>query len=71
MKFFLDNDSSSTLAYEECPGNPHKHVAFDSEISAQTTVLETVIFNTFVFCQVFNEINSRKVNNGTIPYSLT
>ncbi|XP_027355861.1 putative calcium-transporting ATPase 11, plasma membrane-type isoform X2 [Abrus precatorius] len=24
-----------------------------------TTVLNTVIFNTFVFCQVFNEINSR------------
>jgi calcium-translocating P-type ATPase len=24
----------------------------------------TILFNTFVFCQVFNEINSRKVNEG-------
>ncbi|KAK7312120.1 hypothetical protein VNO77_35730 [Canavalia gladiata] len=27
-----------------------------------TTVLHTVIFNTFVFCQVFNEINSRDMD---------
>ncbi|XVF24241.1 hypothetical protein REPUB_Repub13aG0110700 [Reevesia pubescens] len=27
--------------------------------SDATTILNTVIFNTFVFCQVFNEINSR------------
>lgn len=24
----------------------------------------TMLFNTFVFCQIFNEINSRKVGNG-------
>ena len=26
--------------------------------------LLTLVFNTFVFMQVFNEINSRKVNQG-------
>jgi Ca2+ transporting ATPase len=36
--------------------------ATNVEIDAQTTVLKTCIFNTFVYCQVFNEINSRKVN---------
>ncbi|XXG41341.1 hypothetical protein AAC387_Pa01g1822 [Persea americana] len=30
--------------------------------SNATPVLNTVIFNTFVFCQVFNEINSREIN---------
>jgi len=25
----------------------------------------TIIFNTFVFCQVFNEINSRMLGDGT------
>ncbi|KAH3767405.1 plasma membrane calcium-transporting ATPase 3 [Pelomyxa schiedti] len=44
-----------------CPDGEHR--AFDSEINEQTVVLQTVIFNTFVFCQVFNEVNSRKVNN--------
>lgn len=29
--------------------------------SDATAVLDTVIFNTFVFCQVFNEINSRDI----------
>jgi Ca2+-transporting ATPase len=32
-------------------------------IDEHTVILQTIIFNTFVFCQVFNEINSRKVNN--------
>ncbi|KAH3757346.1 P-type ATPase [Pelomyxa schiedti] len=40
-----------------------QHRAFDFEISEQTLLLQTVIFNTFVFCQVCNEVNSRKVNN--------
>ena len=36
--------------------------ATNAEIDTQTTILQTCIFNTFVYCQVFNEINSRKVN---------
>jgi hypothetical protein len=28
----------------------------------------TVIFNTFVWCQVFNEINARKISGGTILF---
>lgn len=31
----------------------------------------TILFNTFVFCQVFNEINSRKVNEGNKSILLT
>jgi len=31
-------------------------------VEDQTTVLQTMIFNTFVFLQVFNEVNSRRVN---------
>lgn len=27
----------------------------------------TLIFNTFVFCQVFNEFNARRAYNGTPP----
>ena len=32
-----------------------------SVIATQKTMHYTMIFNTFVFCQVFNEINSRKL----------
>jgi len=32
------------------------------DVDDQTTVLQTMIFNTFVFLQVFNEVNSRRVN---------
>eukprot|EP00727_Mastigamoeba_balamuthi_P013062 m51a1_g8379 putative calcium-translocating p-type pmca-type (1103) ;mRNA; r:170020-174803 len=38
-------------------------VPSNSQIDDHTVIIETVIFNSFVFCQVFNEINSRKVNN--------
>ncbi|KAF3441990.1 hypothetical protein FNV43_RR15906 [Rhamnella rubrinervis] len=34
--------------------------------SDATTVLNTVIFNSFVFCQVFNEINSRDIEKINI-----
>ncbi|PQM33728.1 hypothetical protein Pyn_37632 [Prunus yedoensis var. nudiflora] len=34
--------------------------------SDATEVLDTVIFNTFVFCQVFNEINSRDIEKINI-----
>ena len=30
----------------------------------------TLVFNTFVFCQVFNELNARKVNNGVDSFFL-
>ncbi|CAN4106603.1 unnamed protein product [Withania somnifera] len=36
------------------------------EGSDSTTVLNTFIFNTFVFCQVFNEINSREMEKINI-----
>eukprot|EP01106_Pelomyxa_sp_JSP_P006689 TRINITY_DN2076_c0_g1_i6.p1 TRINITY_DN2076_c0_g1~~TRINITY_DN2076_c0_g1_i6.p1 ORF type:complete len:157 (+),score=23.41 TRINITY_DN2076_c0_g1_i6:108-578(+) len=44
-----------------CPVGQHR--AYDWEITDQTTLLQTMVFNTFVFCQVFNSVNSRKVNN--------
>eukprot|EP01027_Heterolobosea_sp_BB2_P011325 GEZU01016496.1.p1 GENE.GEZU01016496.1~~GEZU01016496.1.p1 ORF type:complete len:1059 (-),score=425.58 GEZU01016496.1:268-3444(-) len=34
----------------------------DENKSNHTTQLNTAVFNMFVFCQLFNEINSRKVN---------
>lgn len=42
---------------EPAPSN-----ATTSEILAAERSLSTVVFNTFVFCQAFNEINSRKIN---------
>ncbi|BFU25721.1 calcium-translocating P-type ATPase, PMCA-type, putative [Entamoeba histolytica HM-1:IMSS-B] len=33
-----------------------------NDIEKDTTTIQTMIFNAFVFCQIFNEINSRKVN---------
>lgn len=30
----------------------------------------TIVFNAFVFCQVFNEFNARKLNNGMMYISL-
>jgi len=32
------------------------------QVSDQTTLLQSTIFNAFVYCQVFNEINARRVN---------
>eukprot|EP01106_Pelomyxa_sp_JSP_P006690 TRINITY_DN2076_c0_g2_i1.p1 TRINITY_DN2076_c0_g2~~TRINITY_DN2076_c0_g2_i1.p1 ORF type:complete len:369 (-),score=103.98 TRINITY_DN2076_c0_g2_i1:139-1245(-) len=73
------NDPLSTVPTSKCcladqPGDTYppdatgycvagQHRALDFEITSQTVLLQTIIFNTFVFCQVFNEVNSRKVNN--------
>lgn len=29
-------------------------------------IIDTVVFNTFIFCQIFNEINSRSINRGLL-----
>eukprot|EP01123_Difflugia_compressa_P004095 TRINITY_DN1544_c0_g1_i1.p1 TRINITY_DN1544_c0_g1~~TRINITY_DN1544_c0_g1_i1.p1 ORF type:complete len:549 (-),score=71.56 TRINITY_DN1544_c0_g1_i1:92-1627(-) len=42
------------------PGVKNGREAFDN---GDSSVHYTIIFNVFVFCQVFNEINSRKVTN--------
>jgi len=37
------------------------------------TVHLTILFNVFVLCQVFNELNARKINDGTsflLPFLL-
>lgn len=36
---------------------------------AQSVVLNTIIFNTFVFCQLFNEMNSRSIANDMNIFS--
>jgi len=41
---------------KECPRPTNKL------IDEQTTLLQSTIFNAFVYCQVFNEINARRVN---------
>ncbi|KAL7716460.1 Calcium-transporting ATPase [Entamoeba marina] len=47
--------------YECADGNEHSV----GDIEKDTTLMQTMIFNAFVFCQIFNEINSRKVNGET------
>ncbi|KAI8887494.1 PMCA-type calcium-translocating P-type ATPase [Backusella circina FSU 941] len=32
--------------------------------STESAVLQTVVFNTFVFCQIFNEINCRRIDSN-------
>jgi len=54
---------------EDYPGKEYvcadgkKHTVED--VKEDTAVIQTIIFNTFVFCQIFNEINSRRVNGET------
>jgi magnesium-transporting ATPase (P-type) len=38
----------------------------DLEKSRKTLILNTMIFNTFVFCQVFNEFNARRIDKLNI-----
>uniref|UniRef100_A0ACD6A3B3 Uncharacterized protein n=1 Tax=Avena sativa TaxID=4498 RepID=A0ACD6A3B3_AVESA len=44
---------------------------FGLEGSEADTVLNTIIFNTFVFCQVFNEINSREMEEINVLKGLS
>jgi Ca2+-transporting ATPase len=43
------------------PGNPSDPL--QKEFEDQKTVLKTMVFNTFVFLQIFNEINCRRIDN--------
>ena len=51
-----------TKATDACPKPSAK------DISDQTTLLQSTIFNAFVYCQVFNEINARRVNGERNVY---
>ena len=44
-----------------CVGGKCLAEAFESYSAAE--VNNTIVFNSFVFCQLFNELNSRKINN--------
>ncbi|KAI8991524.1 PMCA-type calcium-translocating P-type ATPase [Mycotypha africana] len=35
----------------------------------ESATLQTIVFNTFVFCQIFNEINCRKIDNNLNIFS--
>jgi len=58
-----------TCAYKPKPG---REAPVDGctayEIDKQTIALQTIIFNAFVYCQVFNEINARRVNGERNVY---
>jgi len=54
--FALDNDTKASLLF------PGVYSGRDFVTSDQPSVHYTMVFNTFVFLQVFNEISSRKVN---------
>lgn len=37
-----------------------------NDTSAKVEYASALVFNTFVFCQIYNEVNSRSINNGII-----
>ncbi|KAI8368106.1 PMCA-type calcium-translocating P-type ATPase [Radiomyces spectabilis] len=39
------------------------------EYDTESVVLQTVVFNTFVFCQIFNEINCRRIDSRLNVFS--
>jgi len=45
-----------------------EHPATSTEIDKQTTYVQSIVFNAFVYCQVFNQINARRVNGERNPY---
>jgi len=49
-------------------GDGASHPATATEIDKQTTYIQTIVFNSFVYCQVFNQINARRVNGERNPY---
>jgi len=57
-------------AYREKPGRFDKPVngCTPAKIEADQVSLQTIIFNAFVYCQVFNEINARRVNGERNVY---
>jgi len=57
-------------AYKEKPDrfNPPKDGCTSGKIDAHNVALQTIIFNAFVYCQVFNEINARRVNGERNVY---
>eukprot|EP00736_Rhodelphis_marinus_P009795 Rmarinus@m.10054 len=55
----LADDSESLNEFEDCVEE------FEEE---ELTILYTILFNSFVWCQIFNEINSRKLNNEKNPF---
>jgi len=59
-----------TCAYQEKPGRFDTPVngCTSAKIDKDNVALQTIIFNAFVYCQVFNEINARRVNGERNVY---
>jgi Ca2+ transporting ATPase len=59
-----------TCAYQTKPGRFEAPVngCTAAKIDADGIALQTIIFNAFVYCQVFNEINARRVNGERNVY---
>jgi len=59
-----------TCAYREKPGRFDTPVdgCTSAKIDADGVALQTIVFNAFVYCQVFNEINARRVNGERNVY---
>ena len=57
-------------AYQKKPGRFETPVdgCTAAKIDADGVALQTIIFNSFVYCQVFNEINARRVNGERNVY---
>jgi len=57
-------------AYKKKPGRFDKieNGCTPAKIEADQVALQTIIFNAFVYCQVFNEINARRVNGERNVY---
>ena len=39
---------------------------YDFEVNKDTIEHDTIIFNTFVFCQIFNELNARSIDDNNM-----
>jgi len=59
-----------TCAYKEKPGRFDTPVdgCTVKKINDDSIALQTIVFNAFVYCQVFNEINARRVNGERNVY---
>jgi len=59
-----------SCAYREKPGRFEEPVdgCTAAKIDRDQVALQTIIFNAFVYCQVFNEINARRVNGERNVY---
>ncbi|KAL7719656.1 Calcium-transporting ATPase [Entamoeba marina] len=62
----LDSHCAYLSVIEDYPGKLYQcsdgSMHLSDQVIKDTTTMQTIIFNVFVLCQIFNEVNSRRVN---------